>query len=68
MKRFSEIWPHQITIPKLNSAKVVEVEIWLEENMGRISDRWYVGSYRLSSAEYYFKYEQDAVWFALRWS
>lgn len=69
MRLDKTIWPYSVNIPVDHLGQtILDCECWLEENMGEMCDRWYVASYGTKKAVYYFRTEQDAVWFTLRWA
>ena len=58
------IWSHKVSVPVPENN---ELEVWLEENMGKYKARWTV-VYSYKTLDYYFRNEKDALMFALRWS
>jgi hypothetical protein len=63
-----ELWPHKITLKEDESdPRLYLIEAWLEQNMGYITDRWYV-VWSPNKSEFYFKDSKDATVFALMWS
>jgi hypothetical protein len=61
-----ELWPHMVKLDK-KDLELPNVEIWLGDTMGPFRGRWNV-VYNYSSTDFYFKNQQDATLFALRWS
>ena len=59
------IWPYQVTI---NPNSELSQEKWLTQHMGKIRGRWMVFGYGINKISYYFRNEEDAIQFALRWS
>ena len=65
-------WPYHITIERRDWDVV---EQWCDANLGRFGETWYKlgidpAEYVVSgnySTKWYFKTEQDAVFFKLRW-
>jgi hypothetical protein len=58
-----ELWPYKVTVENYTD----ELEAWLEENMGVFRKKWNA-VYNHDQSDYYFCEQQDAAWFALRWS
>ena len=58
-----ELWPHRVTIENYTNG----VETWLEENLGTFKDQWNA-VYARNKSDYYFRKQQDATWFALKWT
>lgn len=58
-----EFWPICITTYRYND----DIESWLESNLGKFRGRWNAVYYD-NKTEYYFKNEQDSVFFALMWT
>lgn len=60
-----ELWPHKITIdfPAADS----EREQWLGEQLGAFKVNWNI-VYFHNKTDFYFRNEQDALLFALRWA
>ena len=54
------VWPHKVS---LKTVDVDQIEIWLGSVF---KNRWHVVCSH-QSTDFYFKKQQDAVWFALRW-
>ena len=62
-----ELWPCNIRIDSDNIRDIRPAELWLGEHFGKCRDRWHV-LYRARYTEFYFRNQQDAAWFALRWA
>ena len=58
-----EIWPYKITVDNTTDG----LEDWLIEKMGEYKGRWNA-VYNYNRSDYYFRTQQDAVTFSLRWS
>lgn len=60
-----KIWPYSTILSK-ESRNVIACEKWLAENMGAWRQRWtVVGAY---NPVFYFKTEEDMMWFKLKWA
>jgi hypothetical protein len=62
------LWPSKVTLSVDGSdPKIDDIEIWLGENLGAFKSKWNVicGN---RYTDFYFRSEQDALLFALRWS
>jgi len=64
-----ELWPHKIEldISDNDSDKIYDIEIWLGEQLGCFKDRWNA-VYKHNGTDYYFKDDEFATLFLLRWS
>lgn len=58
------LWPNLIVIDNANS--IDSIEIWLEQNLGSFKDKWNV-VYCHNKTDFYFRDEEDAFVFKLRW-
>lgn len=62
------LWPAKITLSVDDSdPKIDDIEIWLGENLGAFKSKWNT-VYSNRYTDFYFRSEQDAFLFALRWS
>ena len=63
-----ELWPCRIALnlDRSSGHDVVEIETWLGERYGAFKSRWNV-IFHWDHAAFYFREEQDATMFALRW-
>ena len=61
-----ELWPCRVAIDT-DGDKITEIETWLGENLGCITDQWNV-VYQYNKTDFYFREAQEATMFALRWS
>ena len=62
-----ELWPSKIKIDVDNTnVKIDEIEIWLGITLGAFKTAWNA-VYCRGYTDYYFRSEQDAVLFSLRW-
>ena len=62
-----ELWPHRVRVNSDNLVDITPVEIWLGETLGTFKGRWNV-VYNYNHTEFYFKDQQDAVFFKLKWA
>jgi hypothetical protein len=62
-----ELWPCCVAIDT-DSDGYIEIETWLEENLGCITDQWNVVYQYNNKSDFYFREAQEATMFALRWS
>lgn len=62
-----ELWPHSIKIKELTDDDVYDIENWLGETLGIFKGRWNV-VYQYNRTDFYFKDNEDAMMFSLRWS
>ena len=67
-----ELWPFKVTVKVYHShyehdKRIDEIEWWLGENLGVFKDKWSV-VYLSDRTDFYFKDDQTATFFALRWS
>ena len=63
----SSRWPYCITIQKTNEIyQIYNIENWVIKNVGGYPERWNE-LIKGDTVDFYFKYESDAVLFALRW-
>jgi hypothetical protein len=64
-----ELWPYCVAIGVVSdSDKCIEIETWLEENLGCITDQWNVVYLYTNKTDFYFREAQDVTMFALKWS
>ena len=64
-----ELWPCCVAIDTdSDSDKCIEIETWLGENLGCITDQWNVVYLYTNKTDFYFREAQDAMMFVLRWS
>jgi hypothetical protein len=60
-------WPHKIRLNYVaDNDSLTRMETWLRNNVGEDSKHWYV-IYHYDGTDFYFKDQQDAVWFSLKW-
>ena len=62
-----ELWPYRVKVDSANLADVTPVETWLGETLGAFKGRWNV-VYQYNRTDFYFKDDEDAMMFSLRWS
>lgn len=68
-----ELWPSKVVIKDLTinyytvSKRITEMETWLGENLGCFKSQWNV-IHRYDGADFYFRRDEDATFFSLRWS
>lgn len=58
-----ELWPICVSYHEYSES---EIENWLNANVGSWKDKW-IAIYFSNSTDYYFRNEQDATLFSLRW-
>ena len=62
-----ELWPYKVKVNENEfTTSITEMEIWLGEKLGTFKGRWNV-VYQSSSTYFYFRLQEDAVIFSLRW-
>ncbi len=61
-----ELWPVSITIFKSDDEFNVGRDQWLVKNVGIFQDKWNA-VYWHNRTDYYFRSEQDATIFSLKW-
>ena len=62
-----ELWPSKIKIDfDSSNVKIDDIEIWLGNTFGAFKTAWNA-VYCRGYTDYYFRSEQDAVLFSLRW-
>lgn len=63
-----ELWPCCVELDLDQSdVKIVEIETWLGKRYGAFRKRWNV-VFHWDHAAFYFREEQDATMFTLKWS
>lgn len=62
-----ELWPHKVVLNSDWKDEITKVEIWLGQQLGTFKGRWTV-VYQYNRTDFYFRNEQDATLFALRWA
>ena len=63
-----ELWPYRVTLnSELKHDILLPIELWLHEKLGTFRNQWNV-VYKYNGCDFYFKREEDAMLFALRWS
>lgn len=60
-----DLWPCCVPVDRPN--EIDSIERWLADNLGMITQRWYC-VHGIRHTDYYFRNDQDATMFALRWS
>ena len=60
-----ELWPYKVIVTE--PAYDARRDVWLSDNLGVFKGRWNA-VYFSNQTDFYFKNEQDAVLFSLRWS
>ena len=63
-----ELWPYKVKVnDKEFTTSITEMEIWLGEQLGTFKGRWNV-VYQYNQTDFYFRLQEDAMIFSLRWS
>jgi hypothetical protein len=62
-----ELWPYKIKVNGNVEHGTTDIEIWLGKQLGTFKGRWNV-VYQYNETHFYFRNEQDATLFALRWA
>lgn len=63
-----ELWPYRISLnSELKNDILLPIELWLGEHLGKFQIRWNV-VYNYNGTDFYFKNQEDATLFALRWA
>lgn len=62
-----DLWPHCVPLNEDYRNDITKIEIWLGNQLGTFRGRWNV-VYEFNHTDFYFRHEQDAVLFALRWA
>jgi hypothetical protein len=63
-----ELWPHKVVIKNRDRQAITEIESWLGKKLGALHYQWNIVHYIGGKADFYFKQEQDAIMFSLRWA
>lgn len=67
MRRLRQnLWPQRVVVNTDNWQDVTPIETWLGQNVGGFKQHWNV-VYLFNQTHYYFRQEQHATFFALRW-
>lgn len=62
-----ELWPYKVKVnDKEFTTDITEMEIWLGEQLGTFKGRWNV-VYQYNRTDFYFREQEDAMIFSLRW-
>ena len=62
------LWPHCVKLNvEENSDSMYDLEIWLGETLGQFKNRWNC-VYHHTRTDFYFRDQEDAMMFTLRWS
>ena len=62
-----DLWPVKVTIPTTEDTSLTEMEIWMGGKFGTFKGRWNIVQH-WKTADFYFRNEQDALVFSLRWA
>lgn len=63
-----ELWPVKVTIQQPTEHSVTDMEVWMGQRFGTFKGRWnFVWQYN-NKLDVYFRNEQDATIFSLRWA
>lgn len=63
-----ELWPFRVAVNVDDTMmKIDEIESWLGNTYGAFKDQWNA-VYQHNRTDYYFRNNQDATYFALKWS
>ena len=63
-----ELWPSKVVINVDDTMmKIDDIEAWLGDTYGAFKDQWNA-VYQHNQTDFYFRNEQDATLFMLRWS
>jgi hypothetical protein len=63
-----DLWPHKVVIKDRDRQAITEMEVWLTQKLGAFHYHWTIVHFIGGKADFYFKQEQDATLFALKWS
>jgi hypothetical protein len=63
----TELWPYRVKVNEKATNDITAIEIWLGETLGTFKNRWNV-VYHYDRTDFYFKQQDDAMIFSLRWS
>lgn len=62
-----DLWPVKVTIQHPTEHSVTDMEVWMGKQFGTFKGRWnFVWNY--NKLDVYFRNEQDATMFSLRWA
>ncbi len=64
----STIWPEKIVLAEPSAEDYAPRVKWLKEKFGSYGNRWYVIINNNKTFIFYFKNNEDAVLFTLRWA
>lgn len=62
-----DLWPCKVAVNPDNVKDITTMELWLGEQFGTFKNKWNV-VYHHNETHFYFKNQQDATWFALKWA
>ena len=63
-----KVWTERVVLAEPSESDYASRDKWLKEKFGSYGNRWYVIINNNKTFIFYFKYEEDAVLFALRWA
>jgi len=63
-----ELWPYKVKVNENEfTNSITEMELWLGEELKTFKGRWNV-VYQVNHTDFYFREQDDAIMFKLRWS
>lgn len=62
-----DVWPHKVTVNITRENHIDLIEIWLGEQLGTFKCRWNA-VYHHNGTDFYFKEDNDATLFALKFA
>ena len=63
-----KVWTEKVVLAEPSESDYAPRDKWLKEKFGSYGNRWYVIINNNKTFIFYFKNEEDAVLFALRWA
>lgn len=61
-----ELWPVKVSLDEAKERNLTEMEIWMGQKFGTFKGRWNIVQH-FRGVDFYFRNEQDAVMFSLKW-
>jgi len=62
-----DLWPFKVKVNDDTKHDTTRIEVWLGKQLGTFKNRWNV-VYHHNKTYFYFRNEQDATLFALKWA
>lgn len=62
-----ELWPVKVSLDGTKEHDLMAMELWMGERFGTFKGRWNIIQH-WKGVDFYFRNEQDALMFSLKWS